>query len=283
MMNEGQPSPWVSPVGKHLNRWRYRTGTEWNYIEVELTQGKYAVCDLSKFDRMQERKWSAHRKRQKNHDIWYAMTGVYHPTTGKHTTVYMHNYLYPHIGVPIDHIDHNGLNNIEHNLRDGSIGINQRNPRNPSDGVIRRMDSFRVRWTEANGRRESHTFIMPKNGSAEVTHALAKAFYDENSARVFAEKLAMPKPAPVAIEYRPAIIHRAEHQTGVPGLTFETKLDGSIGGVRGSVTVGKRVRKTFGLSKYGNNQEAAIEAGKEWLKKTRAELGYEHAPMDESE
>lgn len=263
---------WIPTEGRQLNRWRYKPDTGNVYIEVELTQEKVAICEFAKFDKMQERKWNARRTIGGTYDLWYACTTVCN-VTGKQTTVSMHTYLFSDIPAPIDHIDHDGLNNVKSNLRCGSHGINDRN-RRTAVGIQEGKREFRAYWTDINGKQHIRYFIKSRYASDEDARVAAKACRDENADRALAEKIATqkadPLQAPIAHEYAPRTKPRALIQTGLRGLTYRHK-NGHSPHVRGCVTVdGKRYGATFTLSTYNNDYDTALAAATIWLTETRA-------------
>jgi hypothetical protein len=91
---------------------------------ISLTQGKFAQVDDWNYDWLMQWKWYAN----KNRDTYYAVRKC--KINGKESAILMHREI---MGTPIelvvDHINHDGLNNMEYNLRNCTESQNQRNQR----------------------------------------------------------------------------------------------------------------------------------------------------------
>lgn len=89
--------------------------------EIQLTQGKVTFIDDEMLDRVSYFKWYAH-----NHgDLCYARTNVM--VNGSESTVRLHQLIMGFPNSPIDHINHNGLDNRISNLRICTGRENQQN------------------------------------------------------------------------------------------------------------------------------------------------------------
>ena len=90
--------------------------------EIPLTQGKVAIVDDEDYEYLRQFKWYA----QWDGWNWYAKRNVI--VNGKQKTILMHRVI---MGVPngrhTDHINHNGLDNREINLRICTAAGNQHN------------------------------------------------------------------------------------------------------------------------------------------------------------
>jgi len=82
--------------------------------QIPLTQNKFALVDDENFEWLNQYKWHAHH----NQGHWYALHSV--RNNGKKTEIKMHRLI---MGLnsedkqKIDHIDGNGLNNQQNNIR----------------------------------------------------------------------------------------------------------------------------------------------------------------------
>lgn len=89
-------------------------------VEIRLTQGQTAFIDDWNYERVSQYQWHAHKA---------ITTGKFYARAyinGQH--VYLHNFLLPPPqGMEIDHIDHNGLNCCEDNMRFVTHAQNQKN------------------------------------------------------------------------------------------------------------------------------------------------------------
>jgi hypothetical protein len=253
-----------------INRWRYKAGTNREDMEIELTQNKEATCCYAQFELVQRHKWHAHHTKQKRSPdgLWYALTRVIDAATGKQTSLSMHALLYPRIVHPLDHIDHNGLNNRPDNVRSGSHGVNERN-RQSAIGVYDEGPSYNAHWDEFDGKGILRRFYKSKYGSDEEAYAAALACRTENATRVINEKLAdqiaNPIAAPVVREFIPGKQRRSKIRIPVKGLSYH------MGGyVNGEITIsGIKYAKLFALHKYDNSLEQAVAAGTEWANHIR--------------
>jgi hypothetical protein len=86
-------------------------GDDMKYIK--LTQGKRAMVDDEDFERINQFKWHTAKQRTSN---LYARRE--YASDGKRMHQYMHCFIMPlFIGMEVDHIDGDGLNNQKNNLR----------------------------------------------------------------------------------------------------------------------------------------------------------------------
>lgn len=256
-MSNVQPE-WIDDG--NLNRWRYHIGSNNELIDIDLTQEQYAICMFKHFDRIQQQKWFAISTKCKYHTIWYAASNATNAETGKRFQLRLHVWLHPNIASPIDHIDGNGLNNVESNVRSGSHGVNARNKRN-AVGVRKERYGFSAHWRESDGTKKQKYFA---NSTYEDARSAALAYRKENAARALNDVLIiqstdrLPPPIVPIVTIKRA---RAPIQIGVKGLTFNKNRNS----IDGRVTVNKRVfRKNFPLSKYGGSIDNATEAGIAW-------------------
>jgi hypothetical protein len=90
---------------------------------IPLTQGKVALVDDEDYEYLNQWRWYA----QKDPNNFYAVRNSY-GKKGKQTRIIMHRLIMdtPEL-LQVDHIDHNGLNNQKHNLRNCTRIENLRN------------------------------------------------------------------------------------------------------------------------------------------------------------
>jgi len=89
--------------------------------EIKLTQGKVALVDDEDYEYLNQWKWCAHRSRK----TYYATRHI-KGDNGKMISIHRVIMDTP-IGMEVDHLDGNGLNNQRHNLRNCTFGENRRN------------------------------------------------------------------------------------------------------------------------------------------------------------
>lgn len=258
----------------NLNRWRFKIGSNEEYIEIELTSNKFATCQYIYFDMIQTRKWYASRASTKR-ETWYAYSKGCDAETGKRVSMSMHHFLFPHIPSPIDHIDGDGLNNIITNVRCGSHSINARNKHDVS-GVYERGTSIIAQWYDSTGKHCCETFSKASFDTVEEARAAAQESRDRHALEAFNAKLAMqaadPKPPRVVRELAPRKKNRAEVQIDVVGLSYQAPKSGASPVVIGCLTINKiRFKQVFTLSKFDNSFDAAVEAGTAWVEKIKRE------------
>ena len=97
--------------------------------KIKLTRGKVVIVDNWNYDWLNQFKWHAIKGTS---GIWYAIWNDY--TTGKCRTIYMHRLilgLKQNDGKMTDHVNHNGLDNREFNIRVITHQQNCFNKKNP--------------------------------------------------------------------------------------------------------------------------------------------------------
>ena len=101
--------------------------------EIPLTQGLFAQVDDKNYDWLMCYKWCAHKEGR----VIYALGNIWDKELKKCKQIRMHRLI---MNTPknleVDHIDHNGLNNQEHNMRNCSRRENGANSRCMSDNLI---------------------------------------------------------------------------------------------------------------------------------------------------
>ena len=99
--------------------------------KIALTQGFVALIDDEDFELVSRHRWHA----DKDHRNIYAITTV-RKTDGRRTTIMMHRLIMGMmVGIAVDHIDGNGLNNSKANLRIATTSENAMNRRPRKDSI----------------------------------------------------------------------------------------------------------------------------------------------------
>jgi|ERR1700733_8121324 len=112
--------------------------------EIALTQGKFMIVSASLFDHMNQWKWQAHLRKTKHKKYWYARRSVV--LDGVQINILAHVYIaQPPEGWVVDHIDGNGLNNVDENLRSCLQQNNSRNRRMNGNNTSGWPNVFRIR------------------------------------------------------------------------------------------------------------------------------------------
>jgi hypothetical protein len=136
--------------------------------EIPLTQGKTALVDDADYGWLSEFKWRV----GEGWNTYYALTNIYLPD-GRRTTRRMHRII---LGVgnsdPIDHINHNGLDNRRSNLRLVTTSQNLMN------GRIRRDNTSGVRGVYFQKARKTWVAQIKVRGR----HFCLGSFKDKNDA-----------------------------------------------------------------------------------------------------
>lgn len=155
--------------------------------EIKLTQGFVAMVDDEDFEWLNQWKWHA----RKDDNGYYAGRSIYLGGGSKNQkikTISMHRLIMnTPKGMETDHIDHNGLNNQRHNLRNATHSQNQYNrlPRGSSKylGVtVLQNGKEKGRITaeiRCNGRRINLGRFKTEEEAARAYDLKAKEFYGE--------------------------------------------------------------------------------------------------------
>ncbi len=147
------------------------------YRRIPLTQGKFACVDPRDYPALSRHKWCAARQGRS----WYAVR-----TEGQRQ-LRMHRVIAnAPAGLVVDHIDHDGLNNVPHNLRPCTQSQNARNQRPQQGGSSRFigvcwLPRERKWWAriQKNGRQESLGLFDNEVEAAQARDAAALAQHGE--------------------------------------------------------------------------------------------------------
>jgi len=129
--------------------------------KIPLTQGKFALVDDEDFDWLMTWKWHAH----KNRSTFYAVTNI--PYSGGQEAINMHRLLMLYPTEHTDHVNHNGLDNRKHNLRDCTHRQNMSNLRKPGSSQYtgvnwHKRDKIWVSQIRINGKVK-HLGLFPRD------------------------------------------------------------------------------------------------------------------------
>lgn len=138
-------------------------------LEVAITKGLHAICDVDQFDLVQ------------NHCL-YATSEGYAATSINGRTVLFHhlvmNFVPQDDGMSIDHINRNKLDNRKTNLRVAdrhtqiiNRGTNKNNTTG-TKGVNPYKGGYEAKWS-TNGRQHTKTFSIKKHGDKALELAVA--------------------------------------------------------------------------------------------------------------
>lgn len=151
---------------------------------IPLTRGMVTIVDDWNYTELARYKWHARRAKA---GLFYAARGEYIPETQTTKQISMHRHilrLNRGDGIKTDHINHNGLDNREENLRTCTVTQNNHNLRTHRDnvsglkGVIKNGNGFssQIMFNRKN-------FYLGYYDTAEEAHAAywkaAKKFYGE--------------------------------------------------------------------------------------------------------
>lgn len=81
---------------------------------IPLTQGQFALVDDADYEWLMQWKWRYCKSVANRYGYAFRSFGKY---TDRHTTSMHREIMKANRGQPVDHIDHDGLNNQRHNLR----------------------------------------------------------------------------------------------------------------------------------------------------------------------
>ena len=109
--------------------WYRRARYGYAFQRIRMAQPKYAIVDPADYERLRKYEWLS----KKGKNSFYARRRVPTGKGGKQTLVYMHQEV---IDVPkgmvVDHINHDGMDNREANLRPATHCENMYNRKKPS-------------------------------------------------------------------------------------------------------------------------------------------------------
>lgn len=148
---------------------------------IPLTQGKFAVVDDEDFDRITAMgKWCAARRKRKGFpDVFYAVRNGPRSETPRKTILMHHAVLGIQSGTPIDHENHDGLDNRKANIRSATPMQNMYNVRLKKNNNLPRG----VRWVPS--RQVYHAIIKVDGKSTFLgrfdDHLQAADAYDRAS------------------------------------------------------------------------------------------------------
>jgi hypothetical protein len=118
------------------------------FRRIPLTRGKYAIVDPEDFDRLNAHSWHTASDR----GCLYARRTVRHPITKAQSNVHMHRQILQNVpdGMVVDHINHNGLDNREANVRPATHAQNQWNARKTKSPT--RSKHKGIAWSNSKNR-----------------------------------------------------------------------------------------------------------------------------------
>lgn len=168
---------WLSTDFK--NKYRYvQDGESHRYVEVQLQRDLVMKCEIEHLPIVKECHWYAFKGTGKT--VYYAKrkapTGV---------TTLFHRIVYPELK-EIDHINHDGLDNRQSNIREGSGRVNQINKRMQKNnqsgfkGVYRENGDkprWVAQWVDTDGKRKKKSFGIKLHGE-EKAKELATQYRD---------------------------------------------------------------------------------------------------------
>ena len=155
--------------------------------EILLTQGKVALVDDEDFDFLNQWKW--HTRVQSTGNC-YAARSIHSKNTCH--CMFMHRLIMnTFIGMEVDHIDHNGLNNQKYNLRNCTHAQNRSNNRKYKNTKQYKGLNI-IKYQGKKGNKEyiqsqiKYNNKLIKLGIFKTTIDAAKA-YDEAAKELFGE------------------------------------------------------------------------------------------------
>jgi hypothetical protein len=174
------------------NPWRYQEGSGNAVVEFAMWHaGDWVVglVDAHRHAEMKGRRWSAVKKKNVKYAV--ASDGYYERWITK--KIYLHRLLHPEY-VECDHINGEGLDNRDVNLREGAGGVNKHNVRTESKGVFtdEKRRRHQARWNDANGKCVCVHFLWTRGDEADkiVQRAAAESCVAAGKAAVIEELIA---------------------------------------------------------------------------------------------
>lgn len=154
------------------------------FRRIRLTQGKFAIVDSDDYMRLNRYKWYAAR----GGNSFYAVRGKWSKYPRKRRTISMHNLIIPiPDGYIADHINHNGLDNRNKNLRAATQAQNARNARYPKENCSSKYrgvcyNKQTKKWRAIivfNRKRRQIGYFQDEKEAARAYDREAKKFFGE--------------------------------------------------------------------------------------------------------
>ena len=162
--------------GLTKNKYRFVTEEDGEmYVEVQLQNDLIMKCEMKHLPIVEERIWTGNRAADKY--TYYAKSR----NSKKRGQSYalFHRLAYPKLK-EIDHINRDGLDNRERNIREGSGRVNANNKRKPRNNTSGYMGVFfesgakprwRAQWTDINVKKSTKSFAVSKWGDEAFNKA----------------------------------------------------------------------------------------------------------------
>jgi len=150
--------------------------------KIFLTKGASTIVDDELYEELKSKKWYLHSQ-------GYAVRGIYNPKTKKNDFQMLHNYIIkPPLGLWVDHINRNKLDNRKRNLRLCTISQNNLNGKWKKGksrywGVSFKNDGRRTKpwraYLKVNGKQISLGVYETPEEAAKQYNQKAKEFFGE--------------------------------------------------------------------------------------------------------
>jgi hypothetical protein len=139
---------------------------------IPLTQGKFVQVDDWNYDKLMEHKWFAH----KDKNTYYAQRQI-KINKNKQKTISMHNIImHTPIGQEVDHIDGDGLNCLEENMRNCTHANNCMNRKYGGTSKYTGVSKYRGNKFQAQiSNKGKKIFLGYHNNEEDAARAYDKA------------------------------------------------------------------------------------------------------------
>ena len=190
----------------------------------------------------------------------------------KRRSRFLHVHLFPEKAFPRDHVNRDALDNRDENIQSGANGLNRRNVELFDGGVWtdEGRKAYVAQWLNYESKNCAKSFYWRDFPDLETAKRAAREHRRLQADEAVAKIRDMQKDRNGIADIKKHVRKPRISNTGITGLHYED-FKGVRTCVRGRLVINKKAHTAcFTISLY-NTEEAALDAGRKWLAKIRAE------------